>query len=330
MKYEAKSRRVSFSDFDAKDEWQKALNQITSETILVQNIKAGNNDVIIQFFRSNDEFANIGFGEKRQTPLHFACRFNQSKIVTSLLDLPELELNAQDVNGDTPLLGTIRQLNSEDDVLNIFTELLSQPKIDVGCKNNDGAIPLHYTVGKGFIRATSLLLNRRFIDHYNSFMIIGALSIAMQLGHDKIFDLIIEMLPYYKQKELLETCKRGNECVSDLQLIKHIHAIIDVLTLIVCDERKNHFVFKANCNGDLSSESLNKSPTSSTSAADYLSDLDYCQKNVTFNFNSPSLSPLSSTPSFIRNELAMNSDDIEALSIDSGHDLSFGSLSFTI
>eukprot|EP00761_Pharyngomonas_kirbyi_P010460 gb/GECH01010480.1/.p1 GENE.gb/GECH01010480.1/~~gb/GECH01010480.1/.p1 ORF type:complete len:114 (+),score=21.32 gb/GECH01010480.1/:1-342(+) len=72
--------------------------------------------------------------DSNNTPLHYARRRDLT-IVKKLLQYPDIDVNAQDTNGRTPLMLSCSKVLDDK---TIAKELLKHPQIDVNVKDNDG------------------------------------------------------------------------------------------------------------------------------------------------------------------------------------------------
>eukprot|EP00761_Pharyngomonas_kirbyi_P010459 gb/GECH01010479.1/.p1 GENE.gb/GECH01010479.1/~~gb/GECH01010479.1/.p1 ORF type:complete len:166 (+),score=20.81 gb/GECH01010479.1/:1-498(+) len=71
--------------------------------------------------------------DSNNTPLHYARRRDLT-IVKKLLQYPDIDVNAQDTNGRTPLMLSCSKVLDDK---TIAKELLKHPQIDVNVKDND-------------------------------------------------------------------------------------------------------------------------------------------------------------------------------------------------
>ncbi|EAY23404.1 ankyrin repeat protein, putative [Trichomonas vaginalis G3] len=75
-----------------------------------------------------------------RTPLHIACYNNSIDVVKFLLTFNEIDINAQDICGDTPLHKACNYNNEE-----IVKILIRLRGININIKNNQGKIPIKMT-----------------------------------------------------------------------------------------------------------------------------------------------------------------------------------------
>ena len=83
----------------------------------------------------------------------------KTEIVKLLLTRPDIDINAKDNNGDTPLM--LAAINGKTEIVKL---LLTRPDIDINAKDNNGDTPLMLAAINGKPKIVELLLARRDID----------------------------------------------------------------------------------------------------------------------------------------------------------------------
>lgn len=90
----------------------------------------------------------------KMTPLHLACSWGQEKVVAALVE-QKCELNAQDVDGNTPLHLAIYNQHAT-----IIEILIRQPNIDLKMKNNAGQSPFAAALARKNNMAAAMILKK--------------------------------------------------------------------------------------------------------------------------------------------------------------------------
>jgi len=97
------------------------------------------------------------------TALHYACIYDQIKVIKLMLSCAKVNPNTVDGNGNTPLSESVRMLR-----VNAVKLLIGNPQINVNHKNNNGNTCLHIAVAaavvahdnKSEIEIVKMLLSR--------------------------------------------------------------------------------------------------------------------------------------------------------------------------
>lgn len=112
------------------------------------------------------------------TALMLAASRGYDHMVTALLAVPGIKVNAQDVYGDTALHKAIKK-----GYVNVVTALLAVPSINVNTQDIDGDTALHKAVKKGYADIVSVLLTS---DNIDADVLATALKSAIKNGNDLI------------------------------------------------------------------------------------------------------------------------------------------------
>ena len=98
--------------------------------------------------------------ERGNTILHFAAIFGRKETVEFLLKNQEINVNAKNKDGYTPLLYCAAIFDHTD----IVETLLTTQGIDVNAKDNNGNTSLHFFAGRGRIDVVKTLLEKKGMD----------------------------------------------------------------------------------------------------------------------------------------------------------------------
>lgn len=78
-------------------------------------------------------------------------------LVRLLVNHPDIDVNSEDNNGDTPLILAARKMQPHDMLEKIMRILLSHPNINVNCKNKAGRTALSYAEENGNVTIIQML-----------------------------------------------------------------------------------------------------------------------------------------------------------------------------
>ena len=157
------------------------------------------------------------------TGLHCASLFGLAKVVETLIEIPNFDINQRDPIGITPL-GWAAQ-NGQEEVVQL---LLGQGDVEPDKLNRDGRTPLSYAAQNGHKRVAQLLLGLGDVkpdklDGYGR----TPLSYAAQNGHKRVAQLLLglgdvnsDKLDGYGRTPLSYAAENGNEGVARLLLLR--------------------------------------------------------------------------------------------------------------
>lgn len=128
------------------------------DTPLINALHYNDTDSFSEIIINSKTFdVNATNGEKR-TPLMYAMWLGKLNILRKLIEFPNLNINAQDVQGFTALMFPIRNQGVRVNFKQCIDLLLSLPNIDVNIKNNDGYSALDIALKTGQTDVYNILL----------------------------------------------------------------------------------------------------------------------------------------------------------------------------
>jgi ankyrin repeat protein len=145
-----------YSEFTLPQRQQKL--RTAAQGIMRQRTALENRRDVLTLLQTPDIDVNAR-NQNGQTPLHLAALNGRTETVNALLQAPGIDVNTVDNNSSTPL--HLAALNGRTETVNA---LLGAPGIDVNAPNDRGGTPLHLAALNGRTETVNALLGAPGID----------------------------------------------------------------------------------------------------------------------------------------------------------------------
>lgn len=139
-----------------------AASLSASEVTLHEAAANGQKEIVEQRLKQGDDVNKEG--KRNNTPLHRAARNGRLKVVKLLLKQKDINVNAKNVDQDTPLhmaaRGSFRENKKATEHYAKVVELLLKKGANPNSRSNREYTPLHEASGDGSLKAVLILLGR--------------------------------------------------------------------------------------------------------------------------------------------------------------------------
>ena len=151
---------------------------------------AGEGDLLTVRLLANDRHVDINYvgEEKRDTPLHRACRFGHTEIVQELLRHPRVDVNKGNAGNASPFFIACQEAHRE-----IVLALVADSRVEVNRPDMENVTPLCMASNDGSVEVVRVLLaDPRTDPSVAKVTGVTALSIACERGHEEVVTLLLE------------------------------------------------------------------------------------------------------------------------------------------
>lgn len=132
--------KLSFKDL-AKNSWMYTLIQNEIIPLILLKQKIDHEDWLNKLYDVWPDVINMKIGAFKKTLLHFAVKRKHLWLIDYLLRKPEIDINAQNAAGQSPLINAIEDNNTA-----ATLALLKNEKIDINLKDNEKNLPLSLAI----------------------------------------------------------------------------------------------------------------------------------------------------------------------------------------
>ncbi len=163
----------------------KAASKADKERALFKAAGDGNLEKVVELLKEGVDANYLGYDNN--TPLTEAAGLNHEKIVDILLQVENINVNAEDIDGRTALHWAVMKENPE-----MIISLLKNPRVDINAKNNKGDSAINSAVEDNNEEIVDIFLqdDRLEINYLNKNGITPLISAIFENNENIVFKIL--------------------------------------------------------------------------------------------------------------------------------------------